>query len=370
MLTKTFYYISNFLLQSNNESGIICGVNVYVLGELKMNFTIKDVAKKANVSIATVSRIINHKKGYSDKTKEKVLQAIEDLGYYPNAIARGLINKRTHTIGVIVPELSNMLTSKVISGIEKAAHEVESSVIVCHTESNGEKTMKYLQLLQEKQVDGIIFASQVLTADYYNYIKRMNIPLVLLLTESFTYPVPYVKVNDKQAAYTATQYLIDNGHRKIGMVSGNASDMIAGQPRIDGFINALKQNGLTVEQNNIVSADGFGFEDGLEGFNQLKRQIPDVTAVFAASDEIALGLLSAAYQMNILVPEQLSVIGYDNLKITEMSIPPLTTVAQPFGDMGETAAKMIFQLLETDEDIESRVFPHRIVERKSVHHLT
>lgn len=335
-----------------------------------MNFTIKDVAKKADVSIATVSRIINKKKGYSEKTKKKVLQAIEELGYYPNAIARGLINKRTHTIGVIVPELSNMLTSKVISGIEKAAHEVESSVIVCHTESNGEKTMKYLQLLQEKQVDGIIIASQILTAEYYSYINRMGIPLVLLLTESFAYPIPYVKVNDKQAAYTATQYLLDNGHRKIGMVSGNETDLIAGKPRIDGFVAALQYNQLSPKQNQIVVTDGFSFENGVDGFNQLIKQCPDVTAVFAASDEIALGILSAAYKLNILVPDQLSVIGYDNLKITEMSIPPLTTVAQPFTEMGETAAKMVFQLLEANEDIESRIFPHRIIERKSVKHLT
>lgn len=331
-----------------------------------MTYTIKDVAKKANVSIATVSRILNNQKGYSEKTKRKVLEVIEELDYYPNAIARGLINKKTSTIGVLFPALSSMLVTELLAGIEKAAHLLGSSVIVCHTESNGSKTMKYLQLLNEKRVDGIIFTSEVLKEEYYEFIQKMNIPLVLLSTESRAYSVPYVKVDDRHAAYSATQYLIKNGHTRIGMISGNRNDLIAGKPRIEGFKNALMDYDLPIQDSQIIYSEGFTFTDGLQGLKKLRNQAPEVTAIFTASDEIAFGAISAAFQMGIKIPGDLSIIGYDNLKIAEMSIPPLTSLAQPFYEMGEKAARMIFDMMNGDQLVESRIMPHSIKERSSV----
>lgn len=331
-----------------------------------MTYTIKDVAKKANVSIATVSRILNNQKGYSEKTKRKVLEVIEELDYYPNAIARGLINKKTSTIGVLFPALSSMLVTELLAGIEKAAHLLGSSVIVCHTESNGSKTMKYLQLLNEKRVDGIIFTSEVLKEEYYEFIQKMNIPLVLLSTESRAYSVPYVKVDDRHAAYSATQYLIKNGHIRIGMISGNRNDLIAGKPRIEGFKNALMDYDLPIQDSQIIYSEGFTFTDGLQGLKKLRNQAPEVTAIFTASDEIAFGAISAAFQMGIKIPGDLSIIGYDNLKIAEMSIPPLTSLAQPFYEMGEKAARMIFDMMNGDQLVESRIMPHSIKERSSV----
>ncbi|WP_117170245.1 LacI family DNA-binding transcriptional regulator [Paraliobacillus sediminis] len=331
--------------------------------------TIKDVAKKANVSIATVSRILNNKPGYTKETEKKVLQVIQELGYHPNGIARGLINKRTHTIGILVPEISSMLISEFISGIEQVTHQHGSSVIVCHTESMGQKTRQYLQVLKEKQIDGIIFTSGVLKEDYYQLIKDTDIPMVLLATESYEFPVPYVKVNDHHAAYSATEYLINKGHRKIGMISGDKEDMIAGQPRINGFMQAMQAHELPVKDEWVVSENGFSFKDGVNGFSKLIHQLDDITAVFAASDEIALGVLSAAYKMNIKVPDQLSVIGYDNLKIAEMSIPPLTSIAQPLVEMGKKATEMVFEMMDKKRGVESRIFPHEIVERQSVREL-
>lgn len=331
-----------------------------------MKYTIKDVARHANVSIATVSRIINNQVGYSEKTKKKVLDAIEELGYQPNAVARGLINKRTHTIGVLFPELASTLVTDILRGIEKTTHEAGSSVIVCHTESEGKKTMKYLQLLNEKQIDGIIFTSSPLVEEYYEYIKKMNVPIVLLSTETYAYPVPYVKVNDRHAAYTATQYLINKGHKKIGMLCGNIEDVVSGKPRFEGFKSALEDHNIPFDNNNVIFNKAFNFYDGVEGFKALVKQAPDLTAVFAASDEMAIGAISSAYELGIKVPEELSIIGYDNLSIAEMSIPPLTTVAQPLSEMGEMAAKMLFELLDSDKTVESRIMPHKIVERKSV----
>ncbi|WP_026695103.1 LacI family DNA-binding transcriptional regulator [Peribacillus kribbensis] len=331
-----------------------------------MPYTIKDVAKKANVSIATVSRILNNQTGYSEKTKKKVLTVIEELGYHPNAVARGLVNKRTHTIGVLVPALSSMFVAEVLDGIEKAANEAGSSIIVCHTESNGEKTMNYLQLLNEKRIDGIIFTSGILKDEYYEFTSKMKIPMVLLATLSHKHPVPYVKVDDYKASYAAAEYLVAKGHTKIGMISGNKMDIIAGIPRIEGFKKALEDHGISVNEKNVVYCEGFAFLDGVEGSRKLLEQNPELTAIFAASDELAIGAYSTLYQMDLRVPDDLSIIGYDNLSIAKMSIPPLTTVEQPLIKMGEEAARMVFSMLESGEAAKSRIMPHQMIERLSV----
>ncbi|HYK73599.1 MAG TPA: substrate-binding domain-containing protein [Pseudoneobacillus sp.] len=327
---------------------------------------IKDVAKHANVSIATVSRVVNNLGGYSLATKEKVLQAIEELDYQPNGLARGLINKRTETIAVLFPEVSSMFSSKILKGVEDTVHQRGSSVIVCNTASNGEKTLKYLKVLQEKRIEGIVFVSEIMTEEYYKVISSMKIPVVLVSTESYQYSIPYVKVNDRHAAFSATDYLIKKGHTKIGMISGNPKDMIAGQPRIEGFLDALRFHNLIDNENNIVCRDNFLFADGYQALPQLLHKAPDITAIFVASDEMACGAISSANQMGINVPRDLSVIGYDNLPLAEMTIPPLTTVSQPLEEMGEKAATMLFKMLETGEPVESRIMPHTIIERKSV----
>ena len=331
-----------------------------------MSYTIKDVAKLANVSIATVSRVLNGQSGYSKATEEKVLFAIKELGYKPNAFARGLINKKSNTIGILFPEVSSQFSSKILRGVEEAAHRLDSSVIVCNTASHGKRTMKYLQLLTEKRVDGILFVSETITEEYYDTLDSMQVPVVLISTESYQYPLPFVKVDDKHAAFTATDYLVKMGHSKIGMISGNKKDIIAGQPRIDGYKQALAQKGLAVDDKNIFCSKGFSFEDGFTGLRKLLEQFPDMTAVFAASDALALGAISSAYKLGIKIPEELSIIGYDNLPMAEMAIPPLTTVAQPLEDMGMVAAEMLFMMMEQGARVESRIMPHSVIERESV----
>jgi LacI family transcriptional regulator len=331
-----------------------------------MSYTIKDVAKLANVSIATVSRVLNGQSGFSKATEEKVLNAIKELGYQPNAFARSLISKKSNTVGILFPEVSSQFSSKILRGVEEAAHHHGSSVIVCNTASHGQRTMKYLQLLTEKRVDGILFVSEIITEEYYNTLESMQIPVVLVSTESYQYPLPFVKVDDKHAAFTATDYLVKMGHSKIGMLSGNKEDIIAGQPRIDGYKQVLVSKGHDINDKNIIYSQGFSFKDGFAGLPKLLEQSPDLTAVFAASDALALGAISSAYKLGVKIPDDLSIIGYDNLPIAEMAIPPLTTVAQPLEEMGMVAAEMLFTMMEQGKRVESRIMPHSVVERESV----
>lgn len=325
--------------------------------------TIRDIARQANVSVATVSRIVNGRSGYGAATRDRVLEVIERLGYTPNAIAKGLVQKRTHTIGVLLPSVTSQFASELLGGIETRAHRENFSAIVCNTDRDGRRTAEYLRVLAEKQVDGIVFTSEVLTDEYERMIERMRVPVVLVSTMSNRYQIPYVRVDDEKAAYAATEYLIMRGHVRIGMVAGTESDPIAGQLRIDGYRAALRAHGIEPRDETIVHGD-FHFARGKEAAGELLDNAPNLTAIFAASDEMALGVLSAAWERGLTVPDDLSVVGYDDTTAAHMAIPPLTALSQPIRRMGESAVEM---LIERRND--SVVLPFSISERASVRDL-
>jgi len=282
------------------------------------------------------------------------------MGYTPNAVARGLVQKRTHTIGVLLPTVTSKFASQLLGGIEAEAHNHDYSAIICNTDRNGRRTAEYLRVLSEKQVEGLIFTSEFLTDEYEHLVEAMKVPMVLVSTMSRRYPIPYVRVDDRQASYAATRYLTERGHTQIGMVSGTASDPIAGRPRVEGFLQALADSGLSSDESLITYGD-FHFDSGRKAARELLDRHPEVTAVFAASDEMAVGALSTAWERGLRVPEDLSVIGYDDTQDAQMSIPPLTAVHQPIAEMGSVAVRM---LLENSN--QSRIMPFSITERHSV----
>ncbi|MGE5604473.1 MAG: LacI family DNA-binding transcriptional regulator, partial [Bacteroidota bacterium] len=322
----------------------------------------------AKVSVATVSRVLNDLPGYSEETRKKVLQAVAELGYEPNALARGLVSKRSHTIGILMPSLSSMVASEILKGIEDTAHRSNQSVIVCNTDNDGKRTLEYLQVLQEKQVDGIIVVSANIIPEYYQKMMAMRKPVIFVATKHPQSNLPFIKVDDEKAAYDATSYLIEKGHRAIGMVSGTRTDQIASTPRVKGYERALSGHGIPIRENYIAYGD-FGFKSGMTCLERLLETTPDITAIFAASDEMAVGVLSQAYKMGIAVPRQLSVIGYDNTQIAEMTTPPLTALSQPFYEMGQSGITMLLEQIEQGKKMESLIIPHRIVERDTVREI-
>jgi LacI family transcriptional regulator len=325
--------------------------------------TIKNVAEKAKVSTATVSRIINGQDGYSEKTMKRVLKAIEELGYTRNALARGLVSSKSNTIAVLLPSVTSRFASELLGGIETDAQRIGQSVIICNTDFNGRRTADYLKMLAEKRVDGIIFVSEWLKEEYERTVERMNVPMVLVATFTSSYPVPYVRIDDEIASFNATEYLLKAGHRKIGMLAGTREDPVAGRPRVNGYFRALKKYGIEPEDRRIAFGD-FHYHSGVRAAETLLDSAPDTTAVFAASDEMALGCITAAHRRGIAVPDALSVIGFDDTLDAEMAIPPLTTVKQPIREMGKTALELLFS-----EKPRSIILPHSIVERESVRRL-
>lgn len=330
-----------------------------------MKATIKDVARHANVSVATVSRILNGQSGYTEETKQAVLDVVNQLGYTPNALARGLVKKSSSTFGILLPSLTSSFMFALLDGVVNAARERNFSAIICHTGEDGKDTLNYLNILSEQRVSGIIIASEFVKDEYVERVSAMNIPVVLVSTICEHELIPYIKVNDKAAAAHATKYLIERGHRNIGMISGTKGDPVAGALRVAGFQQALKDAGIPFEEKHLVYGN-FGFQSGVMGMQTLLKQSPDLSAVFAASDEMAVGALSYAYQQGIKIPDQLSVIGYDDTALAEMAIPPLTTVHQPIYEMGERAVEMLIGGKNSGESI---IMPFRIVERASVKSL-
>lgn len=330
-----------------------------------MKPTIRDVARMAQVSISTVSRVMNAPESVVESKRERVLEAIEKLQYQPNSFARGLIYKKSFTLGLLIPDIENFYYSGIIRGMQDACIKLGYSLMICNTDRDKDRLLSYIDILHEKQVDGIVFASDVLFPEYYDKLLRCKIPFVLLSTHSDEYDIPCVEIDDEAAAYDAVKFLIDLGHREIGMIGFNHENSISGPPRHEGFVRALTEAGLEHNARKIRCAT-HRFEHAYDAAHELFTDYPELTAVFCVADEFAMGVISYLRDRSILVPGQVSVVGFDNLRIANMFIPKLTTIAQPIYEMGYRAAEKLHELATTGKvDVVRERMPHKLVVRES-----
>ncbi|MDB5083798.1 MAG: catabolite control protein [Bacilli bacterium] len=330
--------------------------------------TIRDVAKRANVSTATVSRVLNHHHLVVPDKRDRVLQAIQELGFRPNGLARGLINGRSQTIGVIVPDISSFPFAEAVKGMAEMAHDLGWNLIMCSTNGDLGRISSYLQMFVEKRVDGIICMKSPVLEEHYKLLCQQSIPVVLVASAS-KYPLVSIRVNREQASFDAVNYLIQKGHRKVGLVSGPIEDTIAAVPKISGYRKALADAGIEYDAELVYCGQNYLFENAKVGAEWLISRSPDLTAIYAASDEMAFGIYAYCFGKGIRIPQDLSVIGYDGLKLARMLTPPLTTVTQPLLQMGETAVSKLVNLInglpgESVTDME-----YQIMERESVLNL-
>lgn len=329
-----------------------------------MTFTIKDIAKIANVSIATVSRVLNNEGGYNEATKKKILEIAKEIGYRKNEMARSLVKNTSNTIGVILPRAVTMFYGDIISGIEDIANERGFSVILTQSGIKSHRMTEALNLMAERRVDGLIIVSIDLSSEHISQLNALGTPTILLSTKSSS-SIPYIKVDDFDASYAAVKYLLDKGHRNIGLAGADSSDTISGIPRIEGYKKALIDFGIT-PQNNWIKFGNFSYESGIEAMKEFMKESTELTAIFCVSDDVALGVMSVAFANNLTIPENLSVIGYDNSRVSRMSIPPLTSVSQPFYEMGKSGCERVIDAIKTDEEIQTEIVPYEIIERSSV----
>lgn len=307
--------------------------------------TIRDVAKKAGVSVSTVSHVVNETRFVSEETSARVLAAMEELNYQPNRLARSLRrkDKRTHTIGLLIPDSTNPFFAEVLRGVEDASFDAGYNVILCNSDDNPDKELNYIDVLLSKQVDGIVLVSAGAHEETLELLSRRKGTAVIVDREFDGADLDSVVVDNERGGYDATRYLIDLGHRRIGCIAG-PSLLTPSAGRIRGYRRALAEAQIPLDETLIVPGD-FRPQSGYASAKKLLKLIPPPTAIFACNDMMAIGALGAINQDGLKVPADLSLIGFDDITLASYSIPPLTTIAQPSHKMGLLATELLLQRL-------------------------
>ncbi len=327
--------------------------------------TIKDIAKKAGVSIATVSHVINKTRYVSDELKSKVYTAMEEADYHPNVMAGSLRRKKTKTIGLIVPDNANPFYAELAKAIENILFSYDFSLMLCNSEHNLEKELKYITVLRAKRVDGIIVIPAGSKADHINKLVESGLPVITLDRPVSHLLADSVLIDHFQGIFDATEYLIKLGHERIAYID-KPFDLPHKFARLKGFHKALKQHKITFYEN-LYTKGGVCFADGARAMKTLLKAKPMPTAVLAFDDMIAMGALRAIQDHGLRVPEDVSLIGFDDMSLCSYTNPRLTTIHYPKDKMAKTACKLLLERIEGSgsEERHKVVLPPRLVLRES-----
>jgi LacI family transcriptional regulator len=306
--------------------------------------TIKDIASRVGISYATVSRALNGKYGVKSSTRERVLKAAHRLGYRPNVIARGLVTRRTMTIGLIVPDIRNPFYPEVAGGVEDAAREAKYGVLLCNSNWREESERQYVTLLLERRVDGIIVAPISGGAEFIDARIRGRTPVVYVSNRPHKTECSYVVIDNTRGGLLAVRHLLSAGYSPVGFL-GSAEDSQTGQERLAGYRKALAGHGERYDRRFVRFGDmkqGSGY--------RMFREMVDAgdlpRAVFAENDLMALGCLQAARECGLSVPEDVAIVGFDDIPFASFPEVQLTTVRQPTYDMGRTAVEILLEGLQ------------------------
>ncbi|MFC3342470.1 LacI family DNA-binding transcriptional regulator [Paenibacillus abyssi] len=315
--------------------------------------TIKDVAKLAGISVSTVSRVLN-KSGYvNEETLKKVNLAIKQLNYKPSQIARGMISRKTNTLGLILPDIRNVFFPELARAIEDVAQKQGYSVIVCNSDNDREKEESYFQLLQEKYVDGIILAGEV-TDNQVQTLKDRGIAFLVIDTIVDFMPVLSVHTDHINGAFLAVTHLIEQGYRRIAHIRGPAASSTA-ENRLEGYKQALSKAGIAYD-SSLVQMGDYQIESGHDAMNKLLVMSNPPDAVFVANDLMALGAMDIISDRGLKIPDDIGIIGFDGLQLGSVVKPKLSTVAQPIYEIGTIAAEMLIESIRNPKKRKTALF--------------
>lgn len=310
-----------------------------------MPVTIKDIAKQAGVSHSTVSRALRSSPLISDETTERIRQIAAEMGYLPSAAARSLKTNRSRALGVIVSNIDDPFFSEILQGIEENAQERGYSMIIAASQRDPKREENIVRDMRERGVDGVIICSSSFSAEQQRKILEFGIPIVIINNQSaegYRYSVYH---DDVDGSRQVTRHLIDLGHKNIAYL-GNALSGRTTQDRQTGFRLEMASAGLAVPDEYIIEVAGGGPENGFTALNHFLELKNPPTALFCFNDMMAIGVLSGLHQAGLRVPEDLSVVGFDNIKLSSYTTPPLTTLDQPKHYIGEEAARLLLDLLD------------------------
>ncbi len=334
--------------------------------------TIRDVARAAGVSKSTVSRVLNGDPNVSAESRNAVMAAMKEMRYTPNALARGLNTRRTGTIGLILSDITNPFHAEVARGVEDLASDYESNVILCNTDGRPKKESAYMDLLLEKRVDGIIFTSVKMDESDVTELRARRVPFVFAGRTLPDVEADSVVVDNVLGGFQATNHLIGLGHHRIAYMAG-PSHVSASVDRYEGYCQALRKAGIEPDPELVAEGD-FKQEGGYRAMSVLLDRVAGrtaaagPTAVFAANDYMAIGALEAIFERGLRVPEDMAMVGFDDIAFARLHLVQLTTVAQPKYDIGAIAARMLFDRISgaSGDDAPRRVvLPPRLVIRRT-----
>lgn len=315
--------------------------------------TIREVAKKAGVSSTTVSHVINHTRFVSEDVSERVRSAMDELGYRPNALARSLRRGETKTLGLIMPDSANPFFAEIAKEIEKTVFSSGYSLILCNTNGDLEREKFYTEVLLAKQVDGVIFVAAGDETESLLQLVNRKLPMVVVDRYFGDLPVDIVLTNNYLGGYNATRHLIEQGHRRIAVICG-PSNVTPSADRVRGYRSAMQDSGLEVDEE-LVAAGNFDSESGLKCARQLLDVKTPPTAIFACNDLMAIGAVRAVSENGLRIPEDMALVGFDNIELASYTVPALTTIDQREGLLGKTAGEMLIERIQTPSKEHHRV---------------
>lgn len=330
-----------------------------------MKLTIAEIARRAGVSKTTVSRVLNDRPDVDQATRQRIQQLIEETGYVPHVAAVSLATGRTGLLGLLAPSLLRPWTIQIIQGIADAIDSTDYELVL-YTTSMAERNQEmYARALAHGLTDGlIVILPREGGMEYLTNLRKQSFPLVLIDYRGQTPDMPSVTAANLSGAFGAVEHLLSLGHRRIGIITG-LMDLGCSRDRLAGYREALQKAGLETDPDLIVAGD-FSEPSGYEGMRRLMTLREPPTAVFASNDEMALGAMRAARDLDLRIPEDVSLVGFDDVHMAQFAVPPLTTVRQPMSDMGRRAVEMLLLQIKGDNLSESRVvLPTELIIRES-----
>ncbi len=329
--------------------------------------TIKDIAKQAGVTPGVVSRALNQKNGVKETTRNLIIKIAEEINYYPNAAARSLVTRKTETIGIFMADISQPYYSQIIKGMEYVANQTGYTLLFSNSFESLEHGEIFRKMVEAERVDGlIIVGSNIKDKNFIPFLIKREVPFVLV-ERNFSDPrVNCIWIDNIHGSYSATKYFILKGHQRIAHISGNMDYQVA-LDRLEGYKKALYEHRILFAEELIASGK-FLWQDGYRAMKELLGYKPKCTAVFVANDTMAYGALQAIHEVGMKIPNDIAVIGYDDLEFSALTNPPLTTIRQPRYELGLKALETLIKILRREEgNIPMKIclFPELIVRSSS-----
>ncbi len=328
-----------------------------------MSVTIYDIAKKANVSPSTVSRALRDHPRIGTKTKQYIQELAKQMGYIPSDVARSLTASRTWTIGMVLATTADPFMGRVVEGVEQVAVNAGFNVFISTSQNDRERELAAIETLHRRRVEGIIIIASHVIKRYWRHLDDVRVPVVIIDEQDVSDRIHFVTVDDKQGASLAVEHLLGLGHRRIGYV-GVTNRPKSNQYRLRGYQAALDAAGIKPDPELIYDSPEIEDHAGRGKASLAPLWAAGATAVFCYNDTVAVGLLAACYQRGVVVPDHLSVIGFDDIDMAVYAVPPLTTIRQPRFELGQRAMEMMLDLLE-GQTPENYLVPGELVIRQT-----